>query len=442
MNLTLTPEQFVMLRNIVVDADCTTGDLVAALALYPGKLVPGDVIVETISVGIQLDRCTKQTATESSYLGASFILRMVELGWAKEAVQTGVVRRVPDLVRPPRVLDEQIAAVKAGLDALTWRLVARPVRTGYGDPQTFERVCEARDDIANALDALGHFAALKGLHDALHLIQVLGAPWLDSIASPATTVSAPLQTLIDRAKAEAARPAAGLPQDAADCWTRCGDTLIEAERRLGLGIDDERDYAHALLRAMLIKELPRLDLAMFAVSRQFPLRRLCLIFEDAAVKEATVDLYDTLRRRMMEHALWQVTDSRLYAVEQSLVSPTPSLYGQLSRGPLPLAMYSLRLLIGPEAAPRVTGPMTDAVTRYVQSTDSGAPAAGAAPCSLDEVCTAFAALRDAARSSFLEVDQALKRDFAGLLVLQDGLRSLLQRVPVVCEVWLADPAQV
>lgn len=431
-----------LLRDIVVGANCTRDDLVAALALYPGKLVPDDVIVDAIAVGIQLDRCTKQTTSESAYLGASFILRMIELGWAKEAVQTGVVRRVPNLLRPPRVLEDKIAAVKTGLDALTLRLVAAPSRAGYGDPQTFERVCEARDDLANALEALGHFAALKGLHDALHIMQVLGAPWLDSIAVPASVVSAPLQTLIDQAKAEVARPISCLPPGTEECWTRCGETLTEAEHRLGLGIEDERAYAYALLRAMLIEELPKLDLAMFAISRQFPLRRFCSIFEDAAVKEATIDLYDTLRRRMMEHALWQATDSRLYAVEQSLVSPTPSLYGQLARGPLPLAMYALRLLIGPDAAPRVIGPLTDAVTRYVQSSDPGAPAADAAPGSLDEVCTAFAALRCAARSSFLEVDQALMRDFARLVVLQDGLRALLQRVPEVCQLWLADPIPV
>ena len=311
-----------------------------------------------------------------------------------------------------------------------------PNPASLGDAAVFRRVCEVRDEVANAAGALERFGVLKDVHDALHMLQVLGTAWLDPIPPPATAASAPLPSLLDGVRAATANAPPGLPPELAECCARCLDTVQDAGRRIASGSEDERDYAYAALRSMLMQELPRIDSAMFAVSREFPLRRFRALFDDAVAREAAVDLVDTIRRRLMEHGLWQVTDQQLYAIEQALLSPTPLLLQQLARGPLPLAFYNLQLLIDPETVLRVAAPLRDAVTRYSMSTDPDKPASATIVGSVAEIRTSFAALRDASRSAFLETDQALKRDFAALQVLQPHLQALLARVPPVCSLWL------
>ena len=436
VTLALQPDQVVALCGLVAKSDCTAAEVLAALAAYPGELGPDECINTMATISAQIAACAKATFEEAPYLGHSFVLRLVETGWAKEAVQTGVVQKVPTLLQPPRTLDVPIRLVATALQAMVDRLPPDPGPARLGDAAVFRRVCLVRDEVANAAGALARFGVLKDVHDALHLLQVLGTAWLDPIPPPATAASAPLSRLMEGVRAATAHPEPGLPPELEACFARCLDTVLDAERRLASGNEDEQDYAYAALRSMLMQELPRIDSAMFAVSREFPLRRFRALFDDAAAREAAVDLVDTIRRRLMEHGLWQVTDQRMYVIEQALVSPTPLLVGLLARGPLPLAIYSLQLLVGPETALRVAAPLRDAVTRYVMSTDPDKPATDAIVGSLAEIRTSFAALRDAARSSFLETDQALKRDFAALRVLQPPLQALLDRVPPICALWL------
>ena len=383
----------------------------------------------------QIVRCEDQISREAPYLSQSFVLRLLEQTWTKDLVQTGVVAQVPAVLTAPRNLGRQVGAVKAGLDALLQRIKVDASADDFGDVAAFRSVCTARDQVADAAALLEHLAGLKQLHDSLHLLQVLGTVWLDQIPAPASTVSAPLQTLFDGVKAAAGRLSGSLPEEDAACCGRCLQTVLDAERRLATGQPDERDYAYAAMRAMLVHEFPLVDAAMFAVSRQFPLRSFSALFPDPASREAAIDLCDTIRRRLMEHSLWQATDVRLYAVEQSLVTPTGLLLRQLSRGPLKAAMFSLQVLLGEDAA-RILPPVRDAVTRFSSATDPDKPAGGSVTGSAEEVRSAFAALRDAARSAFLDADRALKSDFDLLLTLLPSLRGLLARVPEVCTLWL------
>jgi len=435
MTLTLSAAEVVALCHIVSDADCTEDDIRAALAAYPGPLSLNDCTSRALPVVTQLAECAKRTGDDGAYLGHSFVLRLVEQSWAKDVVQGGVLRAVPTLLRPPRGLDAQIAAVIGGIGTLLQAIPDGASATALGDRKTFERVCTLRDAFVDASAALDGFAAWKDLHDALHMLQVLGTRWLDPIPSPATTVSVPLPVLLDGLKGVAARTVDGMSPDYLEACSRCLVATLDAERRLATGDVDEQDFAHASLRSMLMRELRGSDAAMFAVSRRFPIRALHMIMPDPVSQQAAVDLCDTIRRRLMEHGQWQATDLRLSAVEQALASPSPALVTQLARGPLPLALFSLRVLLGEDTARRVTAPMRDAVTRYTMSTDPDRPDASTITGSIDEISTTFAALRDAARSAFLKADQALKRDFGRLLALQPCLQMLLARVPAFCALW-------
>lgn len=432
VSLDLAPEQMVSLCRVVAASGCTPDEVLEALASYPGSFGADEYLSPAAPVRLQITGCADSIAKERAYLAPSFVLRLVVLGWTREAMQNGIVEHVPSLLQPPRSLDRPIAVVAAALQALVDQLPPVPNQTNLGNAAIYHTVCTLRDEVANAASAVRRFGMLKDVHDALHLLQVLGTTWLDPIPPPTTAVAAPLPRLLESVRLATQDAPADLPPDLAACCARCLDTVLDASRRIGTGDEDERDYAYAALRTMLMQELPRIDAAMFAVSRAFPLRRFRLLFPDPADQEAAVDLVDTIRRRLMEHGLWQITDQRLYVIEQTLVNPTPLLIIQLSRGPWPAALYSLRLLIGRETTLRVQAPLQDALLRYMLSTDPNqardSPIAG----SEAELRTSFAALRDAARSAFLATDQALKRDFEALQRLLAPLQALLDRVPAWC----------
>lgn len=429
MTLALTGEQVESLRRIA-RAHCTRADVDQALARYPGALeasstVPtGNPTMEEI-----VARCVKEIATESPYFSLSFVLRLIEQTWAAEPVRRDVAASVPALLRPPRRLGAQADRVQAGLAALARCLPPKPSTSGVGDVAVFRRICAVRAELRAAATALARFGALKGLHDALHRLQVHGAAWLDTIPSPGPAFPVPLPVLL-RGVLEAADPSspALLPPQAEAC-ARCRDAAADAGRRIATGDPDEAAFAHAGLTALLMRELPLLDAALFDTSREFPLRGFHRLFADAAVRDAAIDLGDTLRRRLMEHGLWQETDLRLYAMEQALLNPAP--LAQMADGLLTWTSANLRVLLDPPEVKRVVAPLIDAFLRYSEASEPGVPP-GSVSGSLDEVRRRFAAMRDAARSAFLEADKDLKEDFGLLLALEPGLRDLLSRVPGFC----------
>ena len=239
-----------------------------ALARYPGRLDPSDAV----PVGMQtmeqiLTYCVRAIADENAYYAHSFALRLIEQTWATEPVRHGVADKLPSLVRPPRSLRAQVDSVAAGLAALAQRLPATPSNSDVGDLETYRRICDARTDLAAAAAALGRLGMLKGLHDALHSLQVLGAAALDILPSQMPLPSVPLPVLLRAVLAAAA--------DApADVSARVCATVSEAQRRIATGETNEAAFAYAALTAMLVRELPLLDGALFDTLARVPAARL------------------------------------------------------------------------------------------------------------------------------------------------------------------------
>ena len=434
MTLTLTIAESEMLRSIALGAKCTADDVKLALGRCPGAPIWDDIVPNKYDMETLTDTLLERVGRESPYLPFSFLLRLMEQTWASDAVRRGITSKLPSLVRPPRRIAGQVDALVNALSAMPKEL---PVLTpGVAVNDLFRRLCEARGDIQKMVDSLKLFAALKAIHDSLHTLQVLGAEWLDALAKRGAqaTSTAPLLALLSRVISVTTQPADKLPPDIVESSVRCREASVDADKRLRGGNQDEIAFACSALRGMLMHEPPLIDAAMFAVSREFPLVQFCTFFDDATAREAAFDLGDTIRRRLMEHALWQATDQGLYQIEQILAHPPSSLTGELVAR-FPWTRSYLSVLFDAPTSQRVIPPMNDAVTRYVLAADGHLPD-GMAAASLEDICAAFGNLRSAARSAFLDVDQALKEDFSRLLKLQEPLEAILLRVPDGCRIFL------
>jgi len=205
---------------------------------------------------------------------------------------------------------------------------------------------------------------------------------------------------------------------------------MDADRLLRGGKADEIAFACAKLRQMLMREPPLIDVAMFSVSREFPLVGFCTLFEDAPVREAAFDLGDTLRRRLMEHALWQAADQGLYEIEQVLAHPPTTCSGNSSIGSLDNSLS--RSPVRPrdqrsrDRRPEHCDPEPRSQHRR--------PIAGR--CRAGQPGGRSRGVRRTARRrplGFLDADRALKDDFSQLLALQQPLTVILDRVRPGCE---------
>lgn len=428
MTLSLTIQDSQALRAVALAAKCTADDFKYALGRCPGapewdQIVPNQYTMETLA-----DTIMDRVSTDWAYLRSSFLLRVIEQAWMSDAIRRGVTNKLPSLLRPPRGVATHVETLTAALDTMSARLPAA-VAAGMQVDDLFRRLCEGRSDIVRMVASLRLLAALKSIHDALHTLQVLGADWLDAPIKPGgpPPPEAPLLALLARVTASTAAPAPELPEEIVASCLRCHKTCTEATDRIRGGNRDEIDFAYAALRGMLMREPPLIDSTMFAVSRDFPLVLFCNFFDTPAARDAAIDLGDTLRRRLMEHALWQATDLNLYQIEQILAHPPENLKGELANR-MPWGSYYLRALLDAPTQQRVLPPMNDVLLRFV---DPGGTAA-----TFDDICAAFRNLRNAARSAFLDVDQALKEDFLRLLKLQQPLETILKRVPEYCTIVL------
>ena len=420
------------LQQVFVAANRTEADLEWALSRYPGTRNRASIKWDNNSMSERLQNCLDTISKDADYLAPSFMLRLIEACWTSDVVRRNITIAVPQLMRPPPELQTQIATVGAALDELVSSLPYPP------DPNAanFHPICEVRAEIEAAAAALTQFQAVKDLHDALHILQVMGAAQLDTIAGRIDQAAAiPLQGLLMRVVTVATGTQPNVPPDCLDACIRCIDICTDALQRISLPDADEAAFAHASLRAMLVRELPLIDAALFGVSRDFPLRQFHVIFGLTPAHEAAIDLGDSLRRRLMEHTLWQATDLRLYAIEQVLAQPTPTMLTQLVKGnaaPLFLTVFDLRKLFDPTTAVRVVAPLNDVLLRYIAATGPLPPTDPALCASLSDLQATFANMRDAARSAFLDADRALKQDLAELLALRSRLDAILARVPDQC----------
>jgi hypothetical protein len=429
MTLSLSPDDSEVLRKIVAER-CTPDDCKEALRRVPGAPSWNRIALASVDMDVLSQQLLQKLRLEQAYLPTSLLLRIMEQAWQQEDVRFGISEKLPSLVRPPRGVATWVKTLTEALTATQDKLSPWPPGTPAG--ALFGRLCKERDELEKVVGALKLFAALKSIHDALHSLQVEGAKWLDALAKrDGDATVATLILALSRVIKTTTAPPDKLPSDIGESCARCGKTSMDADRLLRGGKADEIAFACAKLRQMLMREPPLIDVAMFSVSREFPLVGFCTLFEDAPVREAAFDLGDTLRRRLMEHALWQAADQGLYEIEQVLAHPPDNLLGELVDR-VPWTTLYLEALFDRATSDRAIGGLNTAIRSHVLSTDGPLPA-GAAPASLEAVRAAFAELLGAARSAFLDADRALKDDFSQLLALQQPLTVILDRVRPGCE---------
>lgn len=433
MTLALDAGQMEKLRRIA-SGSCSFTNVEAALRRYPGRLTPAECYSDKVPIFEATDACIKLILTEQKYFALSFLLRLVEEVWPIEAVRRAVAddRDVAVLLSAPTGFDSQLQVLQAALGAILAATVPNPQPGAVGDAGTFRRLCDRRDDLGRIVTTLEHFEALKSVHDALHMVQVLGSPWLDPIGpGPGAQATEPLLALLKRVIDIATAREPLLDAAGAAACQRCVVACQEAMIRIGTDAGDEVAFARASLRALLMRELPALDAELFAVSRGFPLRSFHEIFTDPSHRDSAIDLADTLGRRVMSHALWQATDLRIGLIEQALVDAGDRLMTQLV-DLVPWTLRILTVLLDEEASRRVIPRFRTAYFTYSLASDPKSTGQASVADAQAELRTAFAALRDAARSGFLAADHALLQDFARLVGLNDAFREILSRVPPFC----------
>lgn len=433
MTLTLEQDQVETLR-VIASGSCTFSNLETAFRRYPGLKTPDECYSDNDPLFTATFKSLEIIGKEQEYFALSFLLRLIEEIWSVEDARRAIAddKAGALLLSAPAGIDGQFQVLKAALGIILASTVPEPQLDAFGDPETFRRLCERRDDLGRVVTALERFEALKSVHDALHMVQVLGSPWLDPIGpGPATEATEPVLALLARVIEIAKAREALLNDVGAAACQRCILACQEAMMRIGTGAEDEVAFAATGLRALLMRELPALDAELFEVSRSFPLRSFHQIFTDPSHRDAAIDLADTLGRRVMSHALWQATDQRIGQLEQALVDAGDRLMTQLI-GLVPWMLRILPVLLGEETTRRVIPRFRTAYFNYGLASDPKSAKHALLPEAQAELRAAFAAMRDAARSSFLAADHALLRDFARLVDLNDDFRKILERVPPFC----------
>ena len=445
MTETLTPQQFDELCRVMGD-NLKRDDFERVLERYPGKEGPGTCLPENGAPLQFATSCMKAVAIEG--MTFPFLSRVVEQKWKDEKFRSSIVGRVRVLVRASAAVEPLAGTIAGALTALTAALAASPSPQCPGRT-TCDFVRQSRPALQIVIGSLDQFDALKALHDSLHVLQVNGADWLDEDQTEQTR-DLPRENFVEivgRLRDVAAAVETHLAGDVVECRRRCHDIAASAARRLAAGAEDESEFALAELRALVAREPEIIDEAMFVLSRDLPLRTLRDLIESGAsvpgapgqqmaeASEALRQMSEALRARILEHALWQATETRIRALDRILGNPTGSFLRDLFTE-WSAIRQNLRTLI--DAAPNVPAidlPLNAALVLYERALPipgKPTPPGPSAEERLSEIVAAFNEFRLKASLRFLGVDKALKGEFSSLLPLRDSLRALESQVSLFC----------
>lgn len=419
----------------------TEPDFETVLERYLGQ--KGIKDVKPINATIQQISVNCMTAAVEEGLVSDYLRRVLEHKWAKEPLRYAVLGAAPEFAKPGLDIGSAVAVVEAGLNALI---------AGLGNPKIFTAVGEHRKEIVELDRALNEFEACKRLHDALHTLQIKGAPWLgadDSDGSGGVALPvAQFASLIDAAAQPPAGAAGSLPDaigEAALAWTA---TLKQAAVHLLTGIDGAAGVVANVVRAVLGKEPARINEAMFGVSRDLPVKRMMNVFNAAAAETGAADsavanaasgtrlLGDAIRSRVAAHSLWQDVDAGFYRIESVFAFADKDFLGKFA-----MEWQRLRktlFMVTERAANKTTG-IDSGVNNALVAYEGALPAPNKDPSAEDssrldmamqELRAQSALLGNTSRLQFFAVDGALKADCATLLAIRQPLAVLLGKVKV------------
>ncbi|MBG0793182.1 hypothetical protein IYY11_07260 [Methylocystis sp. H62] len=433
-----------------------------AFARYPGPSDPEDTMSPNLTPAQNMRNCLRGVNNE--VMLRPFLSRVIEDQWRNDALKEALLRKMPDLVLAPIGLQSALQIVSTGVARLLNLIAKNPsfgaVGAKQGDEKAFDMVCRHRDAFVQLRDALAHLQALKGLHDALHILQVGSADWLDPDPDDdddPETIVLPLAALAKQASdAEliVTEKIPGLRHDHLMLGQQTAQSLSAISDDLNSASRDAQAAGLEKLRQTLLSLPKEIDGAMFGLSRDLPIRQISRAFgtindlsqSDYAgfdlVQVAMAQLGEALRGRVLEHAMWQATDVSLHALENILGDRDPSFlkpFVQRWQDIRRLVRYLSDAPSVGNSAEALVGMALDAYdralkTKNAQSVEMSRDEA------FEEIVKTFSAFKTTPRERFLAVDKALKEELALIGALQVGLDELLeQRVRETCSVFLTNP---
>jgi hypothetical protein len=422
----------------------------AAFARYPGPSEAWDHISPSLPPAKNVRNCIIEVNKE--VMLRPFLSRMIEDQWANGVFREALLNRIPDLVLAPVGLQAALAGVAKGVARLLGLIAVDPKVGCVGGPgnpkdeRAFAMVSEKRAAFVRLRESLGQLQALKELHDALHVLAIRGADWLDpALDDDEDDLALPLAALAAKvaeagAIIGATRP--GLKAEHAALGQRAAEALAAAFGEL-TGADESAQAAGVQRLRQTLMFLPKdIDAAMFGLSRDLPVRAICLAFADLhdpdrpdyaefdQAQRAMANLGEALRGRVLEHAMWQATDVNIHAIETILGAHDASFL-RLFNERWQEIRRSIRYLS--DAAFQDGGAPDLFVRMALDAYDNALQprAGGPAVLSLDEafgeIVKTFSAFKSYPRERFLAVDTALKTELALIGALKADLDELIDR---------------
>jgi hypothetical protein len=433
----------------------------SAFSRYPGRFSVDDFFSPYLPSAQNLRNCLRGVNQE--VLLRPFLSRVIEDQWRNDGLKEAVLRKMPDLVLAPIGLEAALQTVADGFHRLLGLIAVNPqpgaVGARPGDDKAFRMVSENRKALLQLRETLGHLRALKGLHDALHVLQIGSADWLEP--APEDEEEEPdllppiaaLAKLVQDAEAIVADKIPALDEAHATLGRQAMQTLAVVGSELRAADSDARSAGLERLRSALMSLPKDIDAAIFDLSRDLPVRCISHAFgglNDSAqpdyagfdrVQAAMAQLGEALRGRVREHAMWQAIDVSLYALENTLCSRDPGFLELFVRRWQEIRRF-IRYLsdrsFGDNPPDSLVGMALVAYDLALQ-TQTGGRADLSPDEAFDEIFKTFSAFKAFPRERFLAVDKALKEELALLGALQKDLDELLDGRVLATGHLLLDP---
>jgi hypothetical protein len=441
--LQLNDTQLVDLARAMTTANCRYDELSAALRRYPGQ-EDADSCMSPNWVPLKnVESCLK--AVHGEQLMRPFLSRVVENQWKQGQLREAVLERVSNLVLAPTGIQLALKDLADGVGQLLVLIAAKPAYGAVGDERVFRAVGRNRQSFVSLRNELAQLRALKGLHDALHILQIRSADWLDQTADdddgqdPLAPPFPPLIQLVDTARQTCLDNASNLAIEHVGTSQRCVDDLGGITAQLGTMTEDGRAAGIERLRALLMREPPIIDEAIFGLSRDLPVRDIGLTFGALHLqgdplygnmeryRRGTAFLGEAIRGRVLEHAMWQVTDLRLYAIETILADADPGFFVRFN-SEWEQVRRAIKYLSdrppGENPPDLMVNIAIDAYDRALREIRNAGHATVDIEDALGEIAKTFASFKAGSRERFLAVDNALKAD----LDLVGGLKADLDEL--------------
>lgn len=447
---TLVPQSLQSVTSQIAQ-NCPEAELDLAFARYPGKHDRTTVLWDNIPHAERVRNCLEAVGEEN--YTQPYLSRIVEIGWKREMFRSNVMSEVRGLLNVGLDPAELVVAVGQGLDIVAAALPPLPPVPG-ADKRMLHVVGPVRHLLSDFSKGLLACRELKAIHDSLHLLQSLGAPWLEEPDPAQWPPVTPLIASLDRSAAaiDAARASVVQMPDMLETLTKSARVLARARTDFLAGGAKTQEAMVALRQELNIRQ-PVIDSVMFGLCRDMPFKALGFMFAAAAridpVAQPALEaasagaglLCEKLRSCMMAHSLWQSVDEKLYALEEmfdDIEGLTAADIEAITTHWKPAARMLSALADDASDSASPIGVFRAAVFFLVEAlaraADGDQAAATEVPTRLAVLPDAFDALKRQSRQRFFDADKAMKALIEDIGRRKPAIDGILQRVPILWDV--------